>query len=188
MSVIMEQQVIRAVVSLCSVAAQSELDDVRDDMRDAAALLVRLATPNGSAPGNELRRWCDDTLATLDILSASGDAPSRTISAAQLSVLRLRSWAPVPASKVVPPKKPAANRDIASSARSLNGNQKKILQFIAGHAPARTKEIIENFTGTLSDRTVKRALKELADLSLIRRSEFQGSVSYEAVLDQKIAD
>jgi DNA-binding MarR family transcriptional regulator len=51
---------------------------------------------------------------------------------------------------------------------SLSDNQQKILSFIRSSPDARTKDIIDEFS-SLSDRTIKRNLRELADAGLITR-------------------
>ena len=55
--------------------------------------------------------------------------------------------------------------------KKIEGNRQRILDFICHFPNTRTKEIIDEFT-TLSQRTVKRTLKELvADGLLQKRSE-----------------
>lgn len=59
----------------------------------------------------------------------------------------------------------------SSSDSSLSVNQKKILSFIQAFPNARTKDIVDKFS-MLSDRTVKRNLRELISSGLvIKRAE-----------------
>lgn len=59
----------------------------------------------------------------------------------------------------------------------LTHNQKKIFTFIQSFPNARTKDIIDQFN-TLSDRTVKRSLRELMDAGFITKRAEHKAVYY----------
>ena len=61
----------------------------------------------------------------------------------------------------------------------INPNKKKILDFIKSFPNTRTKDIIYEFN-SISDRTVKRNLTELAREGLIRRKVDNKAVYYYA--------
>lgn len=59
----------------------------------------------------------------------------------------------------------------------LSENQEKIFKFIRQSPNVRAKDIIDGF-GLLSDRTVKRSLKELINSGLIKKKEENRAVYY----------
>lgn len=66
------------------------------------------------------------------------------------------------------------------SKRRKNDNKNKILDFVRRAPETRTREIIEEFS-VLSERTVKRTLKELREEGLIVKKADNGAVFYSAV-------
>ncbi|MEK9157922.1 MAG: DeoR family transcriptional regulator [Patescibacteria group bacterium] len=64
--------------------------------------------------------------------------------------------------------------------RKRNKSIDKILEFVKRTPEARTRDIVEQFSA-LSERTVKRSLKELNEEGLIVRKSDKGAVYYSAV-------
>jgi hypothetical protein len=158
--------------------------DVRDDMRDEAGSLVHLwvlaspARPNGDDLFGHIRDWCVRLTQRLEELSHEELQPLEAVLAAQASVLRLQTAIPgpvAPARMVVQHTPPTR-----TPSPDLGGNQKRVLAFVREHPDVRTKELIEHFSDTLSDRTVKRCLKDLVSAGVLVRAEHDGSVQYRA--------
>lgn len=175
--VMLEHYLIRAVMSLSSAAAKTDLDDVRDDLRDAAALLIRLAIAGPASLA--VQDWCDRTLSLLDSL---GDLDGQTVSSARLAILRLRSTlltsfpekekshtSPAGLSEVKAPRPRLG---------ALGNNSKKILEFVKDNPDVRTRELVAHFLPALSARTIKRCLKELVDGGALERLQHEGAVLY----------
>ena len=70
-------------------------------------------------------------------------------------------------------------KPIRSSLRS-NSNKERIFSFIKHSPNVRTREVVDEFSA-LSDRTVKRNLKELTDEGFLKRKSGGGAVHYLAV-------
>lgn len=195
-SVLFEHYVVRVIVSLCSIASRTTLHDVRDDMRDASAILIRLTAlalaDESEESREEIRIWCDRMTTTLDALPI-GDELLHVCPTARLAVIRLRSLIPVPAEAKAPavsakkiPTKPTPTRGIPAH---TTAHQKKILECVRQHPNMRTRELLSRLVPGLSDRTVKRCLKELVAAGSLERVKDQGAVSYRLsgpteVLDQ----
>jgi len=186
--ILVEQYIIRTLMIFCAIAAASDRDDVRDDARDAATALIRLyaamiATGITSETRQAVREWCGRTSHLLDMCIAGVDVADHQLSTAQLAVLRLQVMVVdrhESASKVA---RPAPSREKVSIPKSgtkepLHGNQKKILEFLRAHPDVRTRELIAHFSSSLSDRTIKRYLKELVALGILEREQHQGAVVY----------
>ena len=182
MEYLIQQQVIRTIVALCAVAAQTDSLDVRDDMRDEAAALVYLS---GNSETEPIRRRCEILAARLGALALDETQLQSTILSAHAQILRLLAAFPVQVSKKsepvpvrVPPHKPVG------PAKNLASNQKKILGYVGEHPNIRTKEITDHFSGILSDRTVKRCLKDLVSAGVLMRTDIKGTgvVTYRVVL------
>jgi hypothetical protein len=188
-SLLFEHYVVRAIVALCSIAAHTTLDDVRDDMRDASAILIRLTTAALSDESGdsmeEIRIWCDRMAVTLDTLIID-DGLLHIRPSARLAIIRLRSLLPqqtestpraIPEIPVAPQVRKTKTLPQASSV-DLNRNQKKIFDFVSQHPNVRTRELVGSLSPALSDRTIKRCLKELVGLGILERVQIQGAVSY----------
>lgn len=185
----LEQQVIRTVLALCMFAVRCQGSEVRDDMRDEAVALTHLwlrvvsSNANGHDPADHLRQWCFQILPRLEALSRESGQPLDAVLAVQAAVLRLRTslGAPQPAQPPVksarPARSPAPTRN-NSSTGVLGSNAKRVLGFVREHPDVRPKELISHFSGTLSDRTVKRCLKDLIEAKAIVRIEQDGAVQY----------
>ena len=78
------------------------------------------------------------------------------------------------ASSKIPPHK---NTEEVSDEPRLSDTQEKIFEFIRKSPNVRAKDIIDGF-GLLSDRTVKRSLKELINSGLIKKKEENRAVYY----------
>jgi hypothetical protein len=178
-SVILEQTIIRAVVSLCSFAAHTDVDDVRDDVRDSAATLIRLCM-DGARNEEDIRQWCTHTLGLLDMCASDASLSVRAHASAHVAVLRVQALiGSAEEAQPTPKAQPKAPR----AARSLNANQKKLLACIQEHPDIRTKDLVERFSQQLSDRSVKRVLKELLEAGALERTQNEGAVLYR-VLDR----
>jgi hypothetical protein len=170
----LEHHVIRTVITLCSVAGQSHSQDVRDGMRDETSALLGLwlgmasTVPNGTDPSILLRQWCGRVAAHLEVLASDANQPLDAILSSQAAILRLRSA--LPAEQIAEKSAPAAP--------VLNDSQKMILEFMGDHPRVRTREITDHFAGSLSDRTVKRCLKELVSEGVLVRTSQDGAVMY----------
>ena len=171
--VLLEHYLIRTVMSLSAAAAKTDLDDIRDDLRDAAALLIRLAMANPADIA--VRDWCDRTLGLLETMDKSDE---QIISSARLAVLRLRSILLGAAlDKNVVPKTIEA-KIIRPRLGSLGNNPKKIAEFVKANPDVRTRELVTNFITTMSERTIKRCLKELVDCGMLEHLRREGAVLY----------
>src|SRR3989344_5969326 len=73
--------------------------------------------------------------------------------------------------------KPALKNKAAGSPLKSNSSKEKIFNFIKRFPDVRTKKIISEFNA-LSDRTVKRNLKELIDEGLLKKKSEDGAVYY----------
>ena len=73
--------------------------------------------------------------------------------------------------------KPILKHKTVRSALKLDSNKEKIFNFIKKFPDARTKEIIDEFNA-LSDRTVKRNLKELIDEGFLKKKSEGGAMCY----------
>jgi DNA-binding HxlR family transcriptional regulator len=123
-----------------------------------------------------VRQWCDGTSALVERLSSDDQLPRQYALSATAAILRLRlavAHSPAP-DAVVPsrsttalPKK--AQPRITTPKVIVEGAQKLVLQFIEQHPDVRTKDLVDGLGKTLSPRTIKRCLKELATAGLLKR-------------------
>lgn len=77
-------------------------------------------------------------------------------------------------------KAPRVDAEIPRQVNKLNSNKERVLEFIKTTGEARTKDIISVFPN-ISERTVKRALKELLSLKLVVKKVKDNGVFYSAV-------
>lgn len=177
------QHLVRTVLAFCRLAEHVD-DDAREDLIDASASLLDIWTSlESSARADAIRQWCQDAAVALNRLNASDHAFLR----AQSRLLRLRAAVGQPIVSAAEPKK-AAPRQVARSAiRDLGSNARVILQWLQQNPGARTRELVTNFSGKLSDRTVMRSLKELVTVGLIRRTQKEGAAIYEAIGEEPSA-
>lgn len=171
---IIERQAIRAALALAVASAHGQAVDGIADMRDEAAQLIGLCV--GEFAPDEVRQWCDDASSLVERLSSDGTLPRRAALSASAAILRLRlavARKPVPAVSDNPdtPARASKKKIVRAAAPSVKvgGNQKVVLEYIAGHPDARTKDIIDSFNGSLSSRTIKRCLKDLSDAGVVKR-------------------
>lgn len=180
------QHLVRTVTALCAFAAVCD-DDARIELTDDAAFAVHIWTATaGDVRLNELRDWCAQTAGGLERMRGPG-REHRALLRASLALLRLRSALTVPEKTVAPVKslsRPSAPRkDVPPRPASLGANQKRLLEALRTAGPIRTRDLITHLAGQLSDRTIKRGLKELAVAGIVRRTESGGAVTYEAVAE-----
>lgn len=97
----------------------------------------------------------------------------------KLSILKKHAANPVKTQTI----KAESKRDAVSSAQSagnLNQNAEKIFSFVRTRQCVRTKEIVHQFSA-LSERTVKRSLKELTRQGLLKKESANRAMYYSAV-------
>lgn len=160
----LEHHVIRTAVALCGLAAADIDGRIRDDMRDEAVILMGLWTDRDS-----LALWCRRMDAELRALAESTDAAI----VARTAVLRLQ----IILSPTTPRLSTAKKLDIKKP-DVLGIGPKKVLQFVRENIQARAKDIIQKFSGSLSDRTVKRSLQTLVAAGQLIRTEEDGAIIY----------
>jgi len=177
----MLQQTIRTVLALSQLAARCDADDVRSDLTDEAAVLVDIviSTPSGERLTDSLTAWCRRTGDWLQRLRSTPDIDQPALLRAQEKVLRLLASA-----EVRPPQKPGPRRMISprpvATDEEPNSTQGRVLSWLRENPGTRTRALIANFAGELSDRTVKRSLTKLVGLGLVTRRETEdGGVRYE---------
>jgi len=180
------QHLVRAVTALCAFAAACGDEDARGELTDDAAFAVHIWTSAaGDARIGDLRDWCGQTAVTLERMRGPG-REHRALLRAAVALLRLRAALPVP-EKPAPvksaPRKEVARKEPVPRPASLGANQRRLLDALRTTGPIRTRDLIAHLAGQLSDRTVKRSLKELAAAGLIRRTESGGAVTYEVVAE-----
>ena len=183
-----EQQIIRTVMALCSLAAQSVSIDVRDDMRDEAYLLVHTLLRRADIADSEIRRQCERLASRLEVITSDTLQPRSIVLTAHASVLRLHAALEAPMKvELSPVKERKSKTGSPVPQKDLGSSHQKVLNAIASHADIRTKELVEKFANTLSARTIKRCLKDLLVAGLLMKSEKQenGAVMYRATLDRK---
>jgi DNA-binding transcriptional ArsR family regulator len=180
---------IRAVMALCRYAERTDDRDFQGDIADECAILLDVATATSDSQPAMIQSWCvrmQNMLRRLSPNTSDGESFAR----AELAVLRLRSAVVVSPKALVRPSEPLRVKKISSgnfsrpssAKRSGNGvgeNQKKVLSWLREHPGARPKDLIAHFVGSLSDRTIKRSLKDLTGAGLLRRIERDDSVVYE---------
>lgn len=105
----------------------------------------------------------------------------RSLFAFKLQLIRIQPESNPPAggvekeSKAVSPDMPKIKKEI-----NLSGNKQKILNYIKRSPDSRTKDIIYEFS-VLSERTVKRNLKELVSEGLVKKSSKDKAVKYHII-------
>lgn len=185
-----ERQAIRTALALAVASAHGQVADAIVDMRDEATQLIGLCIRDGSTP-DAMRQWCDGASVLVERLSADGYLPRRPALSAAAAILRLRLAVTRKPIADVRPLRQSADDGPARTAKkkivppvvrppvTVEGNQKVVLEFIAGHPDIRTKNLIDSFGGTFSSRTVKRCLKELCSAGVLHRTRGDdGSVLY----------
>jgi hypothetical protein len=180
---------IRVVMALCRYAERTNDRDFQGDIADECAVLLDVATATSDNQPAMIQSWCvrmQNMLRRLSPNTSDGESFAR----AELAVLRLRSAVVVSPKTLVRPSEPLRVKKISSgnfsrpspAKRDGNGvgeNQKKVLNWLREHPSARPKDLIAHFVGSLSDRTIKRSLKDLTGAGLLRRIERDDSVVYE---------
>ncbi len=86
---------------------------------------------------------------------------------------------PVPVRQEAVPARPAVTRSAKTKSKRVNPTAEKILSFVKGAPGVRTKEIVSEFSA-LSDRTVKRMLKELTRQGFLKKESEHKAVHYSA--------
>jgi len=176
------QHLVRAVTALCAYAAVCGDEDARAELNDDAAFAVHVWTAaSGDIRAAELRDWCGQAMGALERLRGPGIA-HRGLLRASVALLRLRASLPAPESAPAKAFRPVSrSKESAPRPVTLGTNQKRLLEALRAAGPVRTRDLITQLAGQLSDRTIKRGLKELAVAGLIRRTESGGAVIYEVV-------
>lgn len=131
--------------------------------------------------GGDIKSATDALIDVLDYLEHSKAAsPSpllyarRSLFAFKLQLTRLpaKPQAPKEEKKEVSPAAPQPKKEI-----NLAGNKEKILNYVKRSPNSRTKDIIYEFS-VLSERTVKRNLKELVSDGLLKKISKDKAVYY----------
>lgn len=173
---IIERQAIRAALTLAAASAHGVSPDAIADMRDEAGQLIGLCINEGGS-SDAVRSWCDEASLLMERLSTDGDLPRSFALGAIAAILRLR----LAVAQKTPLHRPGAGvhartpkKKIVQSPTvpqiAVAGNQKIVMEYIAGHPDIRTKNLIDSLNGSLSPRTLKRCLKELCDAGLLKRT------------------
>lgn len=169
-----EFQLIRTTLSLVQAAASQEHPDIRDDILDDALVLLQTGKGGDSLI---LGRFCRDAAARLERATDSSRMP---VARAIQRLLRIAS-ACIPHNES--PAVPSVRRyddEPGLSAPQIKGreNRDAILAYIRAHAEVRISDLESALAGTVSGRTIKRALKELKDQKIVRRIQRDGAVWY----------
>lgn len=181
-----EHHVIRTAVALCGFASACADGRIRDDMRDETFSLLQLWLSSASrASGDDhyqaLRRWSRRMATELQALSSQG---SEAALIAHTAVTRLQlvlgdnqKMAPSGSHS------PATRSPIRTvSTRPVSGpGPTKVLGYIREQNRARVRDIIQKFSGVLSDRTVKRSLQALVASGHVVRIDDDGAVTYQMI-------
>lgn len=179
------QHLVRTIIALCALAATTD-EDARAELADES---VEALQAGGTVNGAEtLRVWCTTANALIERLRTSG-ANEHACTRASVALLRLRTALPL----AVSPKDPIVSVPAHSSRRTviatdpdvITKNQQRILDALQQVGPSRTRDLVAHVAGTLSDRTVKRSLKELVAAELVCRNEKDGAIVY-ARVDTKV--
>ena len=100
----------------------------------------------------------------------------RSLFAFKLQLIRTQPEQPiVEKERAASPAAPKIKKEI-----NLSGNKEKILNYIKHSPDSRTKDIIYEFS-VLSERTVKRNLKELVSEGLVKKSSKDNAVFYHVI-------
>lgn len=130
----------------------------------------------------DIRVATDSLLELLDYLEHSKMVAAtpllyarRSLFAFKLQLIRIQPRQPAAEKerKAVSPDVPKVKKEI-----NLSGNKQKILNYIKRSPDSRTKDIIYEFS-VLSDRTVKRNLKELVSEGLVKKVAKDNAVYYQ---------
>jgi DNA-binding HxlR family transcriptional regulator len=172
-----ERQAIRAALALAVASAHAQVADAIVDLRDEATQLIGLCINENGSP-DVVRQWCDGSSALIERLSSDGYLPRRPALSAAAAILRLRlavaqktvQSTRAPEAHARPAKKKIV-RSVTAPMPSVEGKQKVVVEFIAGHPDIRTKNLIDALGATLSPRTIKRCLKELSSAGVLKRTK-----------------
>lgn len=175
---IIERQAIRAALALAVASAHGQVADAIADMRDEAAQLISLCIGSSGTP-DLIRQWCDDAAALVERQSVDGYIPRRFALSASAAILRLRlavACRPVPevhqeSNAAMREAKKKTAQPVVRPVIKLEGNQKVVMEYIAGHPDIRTKDLTDSLKSNLSPRTIKRCLKELCDAGVLHRTK-----------------
>jgi hypothetical protein len=172
---IIEQQAIRAALSLAAASAHAQTPDSIADMREEAAQLISLCI-HKTQDTLPFHVWCDSATELLQRISGTDSLPEQEALRVSAAILRLRL---VVARSPKPVERPKKQTTAQEKKGDVHGNQKKIMAFIVEHPDIRAKDLIQGLSGALSPRTIKRCLKELTDTGAVQRTELaEGGVSY----------
>lgn len=169
-----EQQIVRAVLSLVQAATNQENQDLRDDLLDDAAILIRMGIDKDTAV---LTRFCRETATHIE---RAVTTPHIVIARVIQCLLRIASSASIPDNPPVP-KQPRQKVPLTLAGSRGHENRQKIIVHIREHADVRMGDIVTAFSGVFSDRTVKRALKDLMAQGMIKRFKQEGVIRYKVI-------
>ena len=188
MEFMIERQVIRTAVLLASASAHGKTPDIISDLRDESAHLISLCI-HSSSFAKDISRWCDDVQVVIERIRLAGLIPEEQALAIAAAVLRLQlvvARALTQTSELSGKKqitggveKKSAPSDVPPEPVKLTENVQKLFDYIKSHPDVRTKELLDNFSGSFSPRSTKRYLAELLALKVVRRKELEdGGVVY----------
>jgi len=177
------QQTVRAVLALCQLAARCDVDDIRTDILDEAAVLIDVSIGLPAETRTEsVAAWCRQTAGWLSRLEGIGGVDEPSLLRAQARVLRLQASA----DGAQQPQKRIASavrkkRRTGTPIGEPTKGQVRILEWLRSNPGTRSGELVEHFAGDFSPRTVKRSLSNLVATGLVQRSKTEtGGVRYEA--------
>ena len=181
MDAVFRNQFLRTVLSLCRLGARADAEDVRDDVSgECADALEMWTTPAPDVKIRQIRRWCDGVDSLLERLHGQPGVEQTSLVRTQLLLLRLRTQLPaVKTEESAQPVSARRTRVEAEPAKKPSGNKVQLLDAIGASPDIRAKDLAERFTGTMSERTVKRQLAELTTEGLVVRTIHEDrTVSY----------
>ncbi len=173
-----ERQALRVALALAAASGYGNTPDAIADMREEAIQIIDMCV-RVPADGEMVQHWCDDVVGMLNRFISVGAVHESAALRAIASVLRFRlciSKSIQGASKITSSQKKTEKpkRTIPLQKTALS-----VLAYIKEHPQIRAKEIVGALQGALSERTVKRSLKDLAELGRVRRIRHaDGGVSY----------
>lgn len=136
----------------------------------------------------EFKNSIDSLLELLDYLEHSKSVSTTPLLYARKNILNLKlELIKLHQQPVQPVPKPTENKPVVSISKNIrprnlkeSSNKERIFNFIKHSPNSRTKEIIEEFN-ILSERTVKRNLKELTTEGLVHKWAKDNGVYYLAI-------
>jgi hypothetical protein len=181
-----EHHIVRTAVALCGLASSCADGRIRDDMRDETVGLLQLwlsvaSRVSGDDHYQALRRWSRRMATELQALSGDG-SEAALVAHTAITRLQLVLGDDPKVISVISPATPSRSPARSVSTRPISGpGPTKVLEYIREQSPARVRDIIQKFSGSLSDRTVKRSLQVLVASGHIVRADDDGVVTYRII-------